>query len=252
MRNEDNQKASVEEFIREFRDNPKVIGIFQGGSSLYQELDDNTDIDIFVITEDDFPRRMHGYRKLNVLVEFFTNPISRVYEQMEQEIKEIHDYWVIKIYAFGKIIYDRNGDARELQSSALEYFTKPFGENDKQRQYKLYIDILENYMEYKSHQKYGLSSLPMYYETLKAIVMYICYRDKTPLIPWNKCERMLSDPVYREQYHLKELPERKMCDFLIEGFETTKEQDRNHVLESILAYINVGNEYKLEDYCEYK
>lgn len=252
MKNDNKRKKFIDEILGEFIDNTQVIGIFQGGSSLYQKMDENTDFDIFVVTEDDFPGRLHGYRKSDVLVEYFTNPISRLYKQMEQEINEIHDYWVIKIYAFGKILYDKDGNARKLQMRALEYFAKSFGSNDDQRQYKMYIDILENYMEYKSQQKYGLSSLPMYYETMRAMVTYICYRDKTPLIPWNKCERILIDSVYREQYHLKALPEKEVCELLKAGFKAVTEQERNYILESILARINDKNEYELEGYCEYK
>ena len=52
-------KEIIQKFCENFIANPWVTGIFQGGSSLYEELDENKDIDIFVIASDGLPKREH-------------------------------------------------------------------------------------------------------------------------------------------------------------------------------------------------
>lgn len=110
-----------------------VEGIFWGGSSCGCSPEPYSDIDIFIVTDNTVQRR-HVLRKVNgVDVEIFINPLDRIYKQMEMEIEEIHDYWVIKIYAFSEIIYDHLGKAGQLKEKALEMFGRTFSDINKNR-----------------------------------------------------------------------------------------------------------------------
>lgn len=123
-----------------------VEGIFWGGSSCGCSPEPYSDIDIFIVTDNTVQRR-HVLRKVNgVDVEIFINPLDRIYKQMEMEIEEIHDYWVIKIYAFSEIIYDHLGKAGQLKEKALEMFGRTFSDINKNRDLQNYYNAYDAYV----------------------------------------------------------------------------------------------------------
>ena len=52
------------------------------------------------------------------------NPVWKIKEEMEDEFNE-NKLCTINMFAYGKIIYDLDGNVKKLQNLALEYIDKP-------------------------------------------------------------------------------------------------------------------------------
>ena len=92
-------EKAIQQFVDTYRERPGTIGVFWGGSSCERTPEAFSDVDLFVVTEDYVPREAGMSQVYGVTLDYFVNPISRIKQQMEQEIEAIHDYWAIKIYA---------------------------------------------------------------------------------------------------------------------------------------------------------
>lgn len=200
--------SAIMSFADRYSQEPWFEGVFWGGSSLYKPVDQNTDIDVFVVANDYLPARIHGTTICNGLtIEYFVNPISRLNRQMLDEIESIHDYWVIKIYAFSKLLMDKAGKAKQLQETAYNFFQQPFSDNDAKTVAANYSKVWDSYNDYIGLEKSNYKSDHMFFETLKSILHAYCYQQQVPLIPWNKCQELMTDLDYRTSYHLKTLPD---------------------------------------------
>ena len=237
----------LNEFITKYTGLPGIKGIFWGGSSSGHAPDMYSDIDLFVVTDDNVQRK-HGLRQMyGIDVEYFVNPLKRIYHQMDMEIKEVHDYWVIKIYAFSKIMYDPENEADRLQKKALEMFELPFSEINYNRDLQNYFQAYDAYQKFQGLFQLHLQWRVMYYECMKALLNAHCYHNKLPLIPWSKSQRLIIDPKYRQVYHLKKIPESEFCTLFIRCFENKEERIMQRRLNELFKYcikksnFNPGN-----------
>ena len=239
-------------FCRRFQNEPWFEVLFWGGSSRFRPVTENTDVDLFIIANDSLPKRIHGLHRFNgTMMEYFVNPLSRIETQMQNEIAWIHDYWVIKIYAFAKILLDKNGQAAKLQALANQRFQQPFSPNDPDTELSNYSRVWDCYTDYLELCRLGYNAEPMYYETLKAILHAYCYQHQTPLIPWNKCQQLLQDVAYRTNYHLKCLPDQDFCAVFSRCLEAPP-ADRALLLGELYDTVLKQSGFSPEDYTQTK
>lgn len=229
--------SAILSFADRYSQEPWFEGVFWGGSSLYKPVDQNTDIDVFVVANDYLPARIHGTTICNGLtIEYFVNPISRLNKQMLDEIESIHDYWVIKIYAFSKLLMDKAGKAKQLQETACNFFQQPFSDNDAKTVAANYSKVWDSYNDYIGLEKSNYKSDHMFFETLKSILHAYCYQQQVPLIPWNKCQELMTDLDYRTSYHLKTLPNETFCKLFLRCFDV-EVTERRSALDNLYGYI---------------
>lgn len=229
--------SAIMSFADRYSQEPWFEGVFWGGSSLYKPVDQNTDIDVFVVANDYLPARIHGTTICNGLtIEYFVNPISRLNKQMLDEIESIHDYWVIKIYAFSKLLMDKAGKAKQLQETACNFFQQPFSDNDAKTVAANYSKVWDSYNDYIGLEKSNYKSDHMFFETLKSILHAYCYQQQVPLIPWNKCQELMTDLDYRTSYHLKTLPDETFCKLFLRCFDV-EVTERRSALDNLYGYI---------------
>lgn len=238
----------LSDFINKYATMPGIKGIFWGGSSCGHAPEAFSDMDLFVVTNDDVQRRQ-GLCQINGIdIEFFVNPINRICRQMEAEIKEAHDYWAIKIYAFSKIIYDPQKEAEQLQKKALEMFALPFIDVDYNKDLQNYYQAYDAYQKCNGMFQRHLQWRIMYYECMKALLNAHCYHNKLPLIPWSKAQRLLSDEKYRISYHLKALPELEFCVLFMCCFEDCEEKIMLERLKNLFRYCISKSDFDPENY----
>lgn len=230
-------EKTILKFIDRYAKESWFEGAFWGGSSLYKPVDQTTDIDIFIVANDCLPARIHGTTICDgMFIEYFVNPISRLESQMLEEIETIHDYWVIKIYAFSRLLLERSEKARQLQESAYKLYNCPFSRNNTQTVIANYSKVWDGYNDYMGLVKAHLPADHMYFETLKNILHAYCYQQQVPLIPWNKCQELLTNSNYRAAYHFKALPDDEFCELFLRCF-TSPTIDRPHEIANLYHYV---------------
>lgn len=244
--NDEKFKLKLKKFLTDFTTDSGVKAIYWGGSSQDGTLCEFSDVDIFIIT-DNSVRKKHGRRVINnVQVEFFVNPMDRIYSQMNDEITWIHDYWTIKIYAFSKIIYDAEGEGIKLQLKAKELFNQPFGPNDEKRDIQNYSNAYDAYFKYlnaySKHQQWRIS----YYECLKALLNAHCYHFGLPIVPWYKAEELLSCEQSRKKYHLKKAPEKIFCSRFLECLKEENPETLKRNIATLFEYSFSNVKYEMD------
>ena len=145
-------EKAIQQFVDSYRERPGTIGVFWGGSSCERTPEAFSDVDLFVVTEDYVPREAGMSQVYGVTLDYFVNPISRIKQQMEQEIEAIHDYWAIKIYAFSKLLLDVDGQALSLQHKAQELFDTPFPPPDSNENMTNHYFVFDSFQEYLKHR----------------------------------------------------------------------------------------------------
>lgn len=243
-----NVQKIIEIIVNEYSTQEGVEGVFWGGSSSNMELEEFSDIDIFIITNDECLRKKGLKRIYNIEVEYFVNPISHVMQQMEKEIGIFHDYWAIKIYAFSKIVYDKNGKSKMLQQKALSMFNMGFGMIDESTDLLNYYNAHDCYNKYRSMIKNELQWRIGYYECIKALLLAHCYHNRLPLIPWNKAQRLLTDEKYRNAYHLKKMPEEKFCKLFLCCISSETEDKMFPAIDELYHYCFFYSNYNFNDF----
>lgn len=249
--------TKMEEAVRNFCEAlPQELGIeavFQGGSSIYDQVEADCDVDLFVVTDDNERERMSGICRINgFTIEYFVNPIGRIIRQFDEELNNYHDYWAIKIYAFSNILYDSRGNGIKLKKLALNAFERPFSPNEKSVELGNYYDVFDSFTEYCSHIRLGINSEPMYYETLKRTLHAYCYQHGLPLIPWSKSERLLSDPEFRKNYHLKNIPDAAFCKKFLVCLKQMSTNEKDSAIRDLYAFVMSQTEFSPEYYCRKK
>lgn len=229
-----------EEEIRRFTEKrracPGTIGVFWGGSSSGRCPEKFSDVDLFVVTEDTVPREAGMYQSGNITIDYFVNPISRIERQMQEELSVIHDYWAIKIYAFSKITYDSDGQAAALQEKALALFETPFPMPEHKTDMANHYTVYNVFQEFCKQRSMMLQWRTAYYTCLQAILHAVCYRERVPLVPWLKAERLMIDADYRSNYHLKALPSETFCSLFLRCLEDDTDEKLCERLTSLYQW----------------
>ena len=110
------QDASAE-YVESEKLNVDVIGVIVTGSFVYSTIDKNSDIDIFVILDNNCDYRERGNTWINgIEVEYFKNSPVQIRSYFKKE-KECHTAYML---ALGKVVYQKSEIVTELISEAKE------------------------------------------------------------------------------------------------------------------------------------
>lgn len=102
----------------EIKKDKRVQSIMLTGSYVYGKPNDNSDLDIRMITSDGSSWAEWDSWKFGVRIEAFYNTPDIVRNYFEAARKKIDSPSVIHFWANGKIVYDPNGIAAQLQDEA--------------------------------------------------------------------------------------------------------------------------------------
>lgn len=116
-------KALAKYIEREKKD-PKVIGILVSGSYYHSELDKNSDIDTYVITEDTGFRERGNTWIDGVEIEYFKNPVKQIRYYFKQE-KGKKAPCTAHMFANGKAVYKKSKKVDSLIDEANRIIKQP-------------------------------------------------------------------------------------------------------------------------------
>ena len=115
-------ELAVEEFISQYKDEDYFLGAILTGSYATGNNDENSDIDIYIVTTNETKWRERGNKNINgFLIEYFINPKNKILSYFEQELKDYH-LSTTMIFVNGKILYDKDGSVKELINIAYNNF----------------------------------------------------------------------------------------------------------------------------------
>lgn len=206
-------------FLEEYKNEDYVIGTILGGSYATGNYTTNSDIDIHIITKNvDWKER--GNKIINgIMIEYFINPISELYNYMEDDHIRRKRMLTASMIGYGKIIFDKTGEITKLKEDALKYYDKDFLEPDKNE------IMCNNYMcwdlmDELNDKLNNNENIEMnYYMLLKELINAYFYKNNISTIPYTKLEKFFRNKIYREQYHLKNFVNEKIQKMVLDCFD---------------------------------
>lgn len=137
----------IDDFVdmKKYKTRKDVLGIFFYGSSLYGKNNENSDIDLHVITSGKADIR-GNFVMGNTHVEYFERPYSKILKQLKHE-KQTNQTVLLSMLGYGKIIYEKANKLTKLQEHIKKYYKdyspQPLISETKAiyDAYKIYINI---------------------------------------------------------------------------------------------------------------
>ncbi len=219
-------KQALDKFVAKYKDDKNVEAILLVGSYAVENNDEYSDIDIYIILNDEALYRERGNKLIdNYLIEYFINPIGKVEEYMEKD-KRGHGGPMANMLINGKILYDKNGIIPKLKQKAKK-IEKKKNQKDDMKYYAAWCA----YDEYKA-AKYN--NHMQYYICLKYIIEAYLYNNNFNLLPELKIERFLKDEDYRRKYNIKRFPKNRFNKLALKCFDNENEDNLKRLYEYVI------------------
>jgi hypothetical protein len=212
----DKLKLAIDEFLKDYINEDYFLGALLTGSYASGNQNVNSDIDLYIVTKDDIDWRERGNKLVNgFLVEYFINPIKKIREYMENELKTYH-ISTTRLFAGGKILIDKTGIVGTLVKEAQNNLSKDFCELDdfayKMNCYGVWDGFDELEEKYKRKKDIDFS----YYIFIERIINAYFQNSKFASVPLNKIEYILNDEEYRRNYNITRFADEEFSKLLTE------------------------------------
>jgi hypothetical protein len=118
-------EAALERFLVPWRARRYVVGALVTGSRAFGVADKYSDIDVHIAMSNRIKWRERGNRMVDgYLVEYFANPL-RMYPKYYKEGSQGGSRGIARMFAYGRILFDKDGSMRRLQTWARRMIATP-------------------------------------------------------------------------------------------------------------------------------
>lgn len=242
-------QLAIENFLNKYKNEDYFVGAILTGSYATGNQNINSDIDIYIITNNDTTWRERGNKLVDgYLIEYFINPIKKINDYMEKEAKDYH-ISTTRIFANGKILIDKTGEVATLINQAKDYLKKDFEDLDestyKMNCYGVWDGFDELEEKYKRKEDIDFS----YYMFIERIINSYFQNSKLASVPLNKIEYILKDEEYRKKYNVKQLPNKEFIDLLLNCLNEKDYNKKFICAKNIYEYFkNTFNDFDINNF----
>ena len=222
-------KLAIEKFLEKYKNEDYFLGAILTGSYATGNNNENSDIDIYIVTTDDTKWRERGNKNIDgFLIEYFINPKKKILSYMEKELQDYHMSTTM-IFVNAKILYDKDGTINELiniakNNSMLTNLADIDDFKFKMNCYSVWDGFDELEAKYNNHEDIDFS----YYMFLQRVLDSYFYNKQIPSIPLNKIEIIFKNNDYRKKYNVKKLPDQEFITKIIKCLDE-KNYDKKFV-----------------------
>lgn len=222
-------ELAVEKFLDDYKNEDYFVGAILTGSYATGNNDENSDIDVYIVTTDDTKWRERGNKRVDgFLIEYFINPRKKILSYFDEELHNYH-LSTTMIFVNSKVLYDQNGTVEELIKVAknnIEMMNLADVDEFKFKMncYSIWDGFDELEAKYNRNDDIDLS----YYIFLQRVLEAYFYNKQIPSIPLNKVERIFKDEEYRKRYNVRKLPDEEFIEKVIKCLNE-KEYDNKFI-----------------------
>ena len=209
-------ELAMNKFLESYKNEDYFVGAILTGSYATGNQNENSDIDLYIVTKDNVTWRERGNKLVDgYLIEYFINPIKMINQYMERELKNYH-LSTTRIFANGKILIDKTGDVEKLVNQAKENLNKELDDLDdytfKMNCYGVWDGFDELEEKYKRKEDIDFS----YYIFIERLTNSYFQNSKLSSVPLNKIEYLLNDENYRNKYNMEKFPKNEFVELLLD------------------------------------
>lgn len=201
-------ESALEKFLKPWRRKPEVVAALAVGSRVQGTSTPNSDIDVHIILKPGVKWRQRGNCYVDgFLIEYFSNPVEqlKVYREADRQSFRRAD---ARMFALGRIVFDKDGILRRLQASATRELTVPFRKlapaELEMAKYGLWDD-LDNLRDLVSAESgwYRYAHHLLLARALESYRRYLGAETGAPA----KLERFFTDKSFRRGYAIPDFPD---------------------------------------------
>lgn len=229
---------ALQKFIEYWIGKDEVIGIMLVGSYAVGNSNKYSDVDIHIALSDGVNWRERGNKEVNgYLIEYFINPLRQIYAYFDDEIKGYRRP-TVRMYATGKILFDKNGSMEKLKSYAKLEVEKRLREPSKLEIENMKYHIWDSCDDLKAlYEESDLSFDYVYYNNLNTVLE--CYRKylRCEITSISKLYKYLSDRGFKEAYEIEWFPDEVFVEKFIRCMDLKNIDDRFAHFNKLVNYV---------------
>lgn len=200
----------MDRFILPWRKRTYVLGALVTGSRAFGIADKHSDIDIHIALSNRVKWRERGLRRVDgFIVEYFANPL-RMYPKYYEEGSKGGSRSIARMFAYGYILFDKDGSLRRLQEWGRRMMRKPLARPGRMfiepAKYHMW-DTVDGLLGLKERRSPGFWYA--YYLGLDRVIEY--YREflgeETPA--QDKMWQFLNNRRFRRAHRIQPFPDRR-------------------------------------------
>ena len=236
-----NWETKLTAFLANFEYTNDTTGILVCGSYITGSPTTHSDLDVHIILDDNADFRERGNKIIDgLLIEYFANPPKQILQYFEEDIRD-RSLMSQTQFATGKILLDKQGKVRGLKQKAKDmianfYTTSPtpLSELDKYFLWDMQDDLQDAY-------KMGRPDFDFIYYT--RLDMLLAKYMGSINRPYNSKTILgnITDPVVREKYLLRELPDPNISKLITEAISAKEIAAKLNAYQQLTATIIVAN-----------
>lgn len=201
-------EKALTEFLESWEGKSMTIGAIATGSRVAGVATEYSDVDVHIILSKKTKWRERGLKNVNgFVIEYFANPMRQLKKYLETDRKEGRKECA-RMFALGKIILDKAGDARSLQRLGQRYLQGSFPKLDRSltenSKYHLW-DGLDELRALKNQKLPGFEYA--YYIVLHELLKNYARFLGAEMWAVGKIWRFLNSPEYRRKLRIAPFPD---------------------------------------------
>lgn len=238
----DFEKAYLK-FLEKYKNESWYEGAILCGSYATGNYNENSDIDIYIVSNNNNDWRERGNCVINgFMIEYFINPIKKVESYFEEE-KNSFERHTLFMFNQAVILDDVNGNIKQLINLAKETLNIEPQINNYVYNINCYC-VWERFDEVESKYLKGEDIDLSYYYFLQCAISTLAYNKSLGSFNINKIERFLLNKDFRKKYGLKKFFDKKDSLLLIKCL-TEKDKDSKYNNAKIL-YEHICKEFNFD------
>lgn len=229
-------KLALKKFIEPYLKDEEVEAILLVGSYAVNNQNQFSDIDVYIILNDNAEYRERGNKKIDdYLIEYFINPVDLVREYLQND-KRGHGGAMANMLLKGKIIIDRHNIIPDLQKEAqIAKKIKPA--KDPMKYYACW-HAFDEYLAAAYHNEL------QYYLCLKYLVECYLANNGYCLLPEQKIEKFFKDDKYRANYDIGDFPNNEFNHLVIKCFD----YPNRHNLQNLYNFVIADGQFDIQNF----
>jgi hypothetical protein len=229
-------EIALNKFMKQYVNKPWFEGAVLCGSYASGNQNKFSDIDIAIVASNDigFQEKSNCYVD-GFLFEYTINPIWKNQEYMKSGL-DSHAPINQNMFAYGKILYDKNGVMKKLQQQSireLKLKIKPFSKYSNDfRKYGLWC----RYDDMLSLKQDGYPIDLLYWTLVDKLIDAYYDFNCLPHVSHAKIQKILTDKDFAKRYHADILPDKKFTKLLLDCFNA-KQKDKIPAITKLYNFV---------------
>lgn len=229
-------EKALDKFMQRYINKPWFEGAVLCGSYASGNQNKFSDIDVAIIASNDIGWQEKSNCYIDgFLMEYTINPIYKNQEYMKSGF-ENNAMINQNMFAYGKILYDKNGEIKKLRQQSLRELKKPFKPKSKYTNDFMKYHLWDMYDELKSLHTDGYHTDLMYWTLVNNLITAYANFNRLWQLPKAKIEKFLTNPEFAKRYHAQRLPDKKFTNLLMAVFNA-KQHEKMPAIDKLYNYV---------------